>query len=142
MGARRSLCACPRNQITLFISMPKILLIEDIPDNVELVHRALSRTDYEISYSNDAETGMAMALKIIPDLILLDLGLPDYDGQTLASWLRQEETLSKTKIVVMSAWPEEAVRQVVESYKCDGYIMKPIVKLSNFISQVSSYLEK
>ncbi|HRJ74616.1 MAG TPA: response regulator [Anaerolineales bacterium] len=122
--------------------MPKILLIEDIPDNVELVHRALSRTDYEISYANDAETGMAMALKIIPDLILLDLGLPDYDGQTLASWLRQEETLSKTKIVVMSAWPEEAVRQVVESYKCDGYIMKPIVKLSNFISQVSSYLEK
>jgi DNA-binding response OmpR family regulator len=122
--------------------MPKILLIEDIPDNVELVHRALSQTGFEISYANDAETGMAMALKTIPDLILLDLGLPDYDGQTLASWLRQEETLNKAKIVVMSAWPEEAVRQVVESYKCDGYIMKPIIKLSNFISQVRSYLEK
>jgi DNA-binding response OmpR family regulator len=122
--------------------MPKILLIEDIPDNVELVHRALSQTGFEILYAHDAETGMAMALKTIPDLILLDLGLPDYDGQTLASWLRQEETLNKTKIVVMSAWPEEAVRQVVESYQCDGYIMKPIVKLSNFISQVSSYLEK
>lgn len=122
--------------------MSKILLIEDIPDNVELVHRALSRTDYEISYANDAENGMAMALKIIPDLILLDLGLPDYDGQTLAGWLRQEEVLNKTKIVVMSAWPEEAIRQVVESYKCDGYITKPIVKLSDFISQVGSFLRK
>jgi DNA-binding response OmpR family regulator len=120
--------------------MSKILLIEDIPDNVELVHRALSQTGYEISYANDAETGMAMALKIIPDLILLDLGLPDYDGQTLAGWLRQEEKLNKTKIVVMSAWPEEAIRQVVESYQCDGYITKPIVKLKDFISQVRSFL--
>lgn len=122
--------------------MPKLLLIEDIPDNVELVHRALSRTDYVISYANNAETGLAMALELVPDLILLDLGLPDYDGQTLAGWLRGEKTLNKTKIVVMSAWPEEAVRQVVESYQCDGYINKPIVKIKDFISQIDSFLKK
>jgi two-component system cell cycle response regulator DivK len=120
--------------------MPKILLIEDIPDNVELVHKALSQTGYEVSYANDAETGLAMAIKLIPDLILLDLGLPDYDGQTLAGWLREEKTLNKTKIVAMTAWPEEAARQMVESYKCDGYISKPIIKISEFISQVSSFL--
>jgi DNA-binding response OmpR family regulator len=121
--------------------MPKILLIEDIPDNVELVHRALSQTGYEVSYANDAETGLAMAVKLTPDLILLDLGLPDYDGQTLAGWLRAEETLNKTKIVAMTAWPEEAARQMVESYKCDGYISKPIIKISEFISQVRSFLK-
>ena len=122
--------------------MAKILLIEDIPDNVELVHRALSQTGYEISYAKDAETGLAMALELIPDLILLDLGLPDYDGQTLAGWLRAEKRLDNTNIVVMTAWPEEAARQVVESYKCNGYISKPIVKISDFVSQVNSFLRK
>ncbi|MBL8099101.1 MAG: response regulator [Anaerolineales bacterium] len=120
--------------------MAKILLIEDIPDNVELVSRALSQTGFEVSYASDAETGLATAIKLIPDLILLDLGLPDYDGQTLAGWLRQEESLHKTKIVALTAWPEETARQMVESYQCDGYISKPIVKISDFISQVNSYL--
>jgi CheY-like chemotaxis protein len=120
--------------------MKKILLIEDIPDNVELVHRALSQTGHEISHANDAESGLSMAVKLIPDLILLDLGLPDYDGQTLAGWLREEKTLSKTKIVAMTAWPEETARQMIESYKCDGYISKPITKISGFISQVNSFL--
>lgn len=122
--------------------MTKILLIEDLPDNVELVRKALSRTGYEISHAADAETGLAKALAERPDLILLDLGLPDYDGQTLAGWLRDEITLVDTPIVILSAWPEEAARQVVKSYRCNGYISKPIVKINEFISQVNSYLKK
>lgn len=121
--------------------MKKILLIEDIPDNVELVNRALSKTAYQVSYASDAESGLAMAIKLIPDLILLDLGLPDYDGQTLAGWLREESTLNKTKIVVLTAWPEETARQMVESYQCDGYISKPILKINEFVSQIHSFLK-
>ena len=121
--------------------MTKILLIEDIPDNVELVRRALSKSGYEISHAEDAETGLAMALAQLPDLILLDLGLPDYDGQTLAGWLRDEAVLNDTPIVVLSAWPEEAARQVVKSYRCNGYIIKPIIKINEFIDQVNSFLK-
>jgi CheY-like chemotaxis protein len=121
--------------------MTKILLIEDLPDNVELVRKALSRTGYEILHAADAETGLAMAMVHRPDLILLDLGLPDYDGQTLAGWLRDEPVLNDTPIVVLSAWPEEAARQVVKSYRCNGYISKPIVKVNEFISQVNSYIK-
>ncbi len=121
--------------------MTKILLIEDIPDNVELVRKALSRTGYEIIHAADAETGLAMALSECPDLILLDLGLPDYDGQTLAGWLRDESILDDTPIVVLTAWPEEAAKQVVESYRCNGYISKPILKINEFIAQVNSYIK-
>lgn len=121
--------------------MTKILLIEDIPDNVELVRKALSRTGYEIFHAADAETGLAMALAQHPDLILLDLGLPDYDGQTLAGWLRDEATLVDTPIVVLTAWPEEAAKQVVKSYRCNGYIIKPIIKINEFIAQVNSYIK-
>ena len=120
--------------------MTKILLIEDLPDNAELVRRALSASGYEIIHAADAETGLQMALAEIPDLILLDLGLPDYDGQTLAGWLREESVLDATLIVALTAWPEETAKQMVESYGCNGYISKPIIKVNEFISQVNSFL--
>jgi len=121
--------------------MTKILLIEDIPDNAELVRRALSASGYEIIHAVDAETGLQMALAEIPDLILLDLGLPDYDGQTLAGWLRDESVLDATLIVALTAWPEETAKQMVESYGCNGYISKPIVKVNEFVSQINSFLK-
>lgn len=121
--------------------MTKILLIEDIPDNAELVRRALSASGYEIILAADAETALQMALAEIPDLILLDLGLPDYDGQTLAGWLRDEPVLDATPIVALTAWPEETARQMVESYGCNGYINKPIVKVNEFVARINSFLK-
>ena len=120
--------------------MTKILLVEDIPDYVELVQRMLSATDYEIIHAADAETGLQRALAECPDLILLDLGLPDYDGQTLAGWLREEETLNATPIVALTAWPEKAARLMAESYGFDGYICKVITRVE-FVSQVKSFLK-
>ncbi len=121
--------------------MTKILLIEDIPDNAELVRRVLSASGYEIIHAADAETGLQMALAEIPDLILLDLGLPDYDGQTLAGWLRDESVLDATPIIALTAWPEETAKQMVESYGCNGYISKPIIKVNEFVSQINSFLK-
>jgi len=118
----------------------KILLIEDMPDNVELVRRALSSRGHEIVHAADAEAGLTMALEQLPDLILLDLGLPDYDGQTLAGWLRAEPVLNATPIIAFTAWPQETARQMVDSYGCNGYISKPIIKISDFIAQVESFL--
>lgn len=70
--------------------MTLILLVEDIPDTVELVRRALTAHGYDLIHASDAETGLQLAVEHRPALILLDLGLPDYDGQTLAGWLRAE----------------------------------------------------
>lgn len=121
--------------------MTKILLVEDIPDNAELVRKALSKSGYEVLHALDAETGMQMALEHIPDLILLDLGLPDYDGQTLAGWLRAEPVLDSTPIVAFTAWPEETAKKMVESYGFDGYICKPIIKVGEFVAKISFYLK-
>jgi len=121
--------------------MTKILLIEDILDNAELVRRALSKSGYEIVHALDAESGLQMALDQRPDLILLDLGLPDYDGQTLAGWLRAESALDSTPIVALTAWPEETAKQMVESYGCNGYICKPITRVADFVTQINSFLK-
>ena len=121
--------------------MTKILLVEDIPDNAALVRKALSGRDYEIIHAPDAETGLQLALAHIPDLILLDLGLPDYDGQTLAGWIRAESVLDSTPIVAVTAWPEETAKKMVESYGFDGYICKPIIKVADFVSRIDSFLK-
>ena len=120
--------------------MTKILLIEDTVDSVELVRRALSNRGYEVIHAVDAETGLELALAHPPDLILLDLGLPDYDGQTLAGWLRAEPVLDDTPIIAFTAWPQETARKMVDSYGCNGYISKPILKINEFVAQVDSYL--
>ena len=121
--------------------MTKILLIEDTADSVELVRRALSNRGYEVIHAVDAETGLELALAHPPDLILLDLGLPDYDGQTLAGWLRAEPVLDDTPIIAFTAWPQETARKMVDSYGCNGYISKPILKINEFVAQVDSYLK-
>lgn len=121
--------------------MTKILVIEDMPDNAELTRRILTSAGYQVVGAPDGETGMQKAVDEQPDLILLDLGLPDYDGQTVAGWLRADPATANIPIVVFSAWPEETARKMATSYGCDGFIGKPMVKASQFLSQIAAYVK-
>ena len=121
--------------------MKKILIIEDAPDSVEVVRRALASNGFQVFAAPDAETGLRMARAQLPDLILLDLGLPDYDGQTLIGWLRDEPALTQTPIIAFTAWPHETARQMVESYGCNGYIPKPIERINDFVETIKTFLK-
>jgi DNA-binding response OmpR family regulator len=105
--------------------MARILYIEDIEDNSALVQRILVSRGHEFFWANNAGQGFEMALNKQPDLILLDLGLPDSDGQTLSVWLRNEPTLEHVPIIVLTAWPEEVASDTVQAYGLDGYLCKP-----------------
>jgi two-component system cell cycle response regulator DivK len=106
--------------------MPKILLIEDIDDNAALIQKVVSARGYEIFWAKNGQSGLEMASEISPDLILLDLGLPDIDGQTLVKYLRSVPKLEDTPIIVVTAWPEETAKLMVSAYGCDGYVGKPV----------------
>lgn len=121
--------------------MKKVLMIEDIFDNAELARKMLDSGGYEVFHALDAETGLQMAQDILPDLILLDLGLPDYDGQTLVGWLRADPKTAHIPIVACTAWPEETARAMADSYGCNGYISKPLPKVSQFLSQIRSLIK-
>lgn len=122
--------------------MTKILIVEDIPDNAELARRIMSSRGYEVFHAMDAETGLDMALADPPDLILLDLGLPDHDGLTLAGWFRAEETLREIPIIAFTAWPAETAKHMAETYGCNGFISKPIGSVREFAEIVESFLRK
>jgi CheY-like chemotaxis protein len=118
---------------------PTILLIEDNPHNARIMSRVLEKHEYTILHAEDGETGLGMALAEHPDLILLDLGLPDVDGQTVAAWLKQNEMLRHVPLVVVTAWPSETAGQMVAAYGCQGYIPKPI-DTRQFPNQIAAFL--
>jgi len=119
--------------------MAKILYIEDIEDNLTLVQKIITSQGHEYFRANNAENGLEMALLNQPDLILLDLGLPDSDGQTLSVWLRNEPGLENVPIIVLTAWPEEVARHTVEAYELDGYLCKPF-SLSDLVNIINATL--
>jgi len=121
--------------------MTTILIIEDIPDNAELARKALTAGGYATLHAPDAESGLQMAQGLQPDLILLDLGFPDYDGQPLAGWLRADPQTAAIPIVAFTAWPEETARQMAVTYGCRGYIAKPIVRVNDFLAKIASFLK-
>src|SRR5512134_682021 len=121
--------------------MSTILIVEDIADNAELVRRIMSARGHAVLHASDAESGLQLALSQPPDLILLDLGLPDYDGLTLAGWLRAEPALSQVPIIAYTAWPPETARQMAETYGCNGYIAKPIGSVKRFAEEIESFLK-
>jgi len=119
--------------------MAKILYIEDIEDNLTLVQKIITSRGHELLWANNAEKGLEMATSNQPDLILLDLGLPDSDGQTLSVWLRSEPTLENIPIIVLTAWPEEVARHTVDAYGLDGYLCKPF-SLTELVQLVDTAL--
>lgn len=118
--------------------MSVIVIIDDNPDNVRLAARLL-RGEHQVHTAADGEAGLTLVFDIKPDLVLVDLGLPDIDGQAIIGMIRQNPLLSQTRTVAFTAYPEEVAAQIARVYKCDGVIHKPI-NTRAFPAQVASYL--
>ena len=116
-----------------------ILMIEDNANNALLVKRVLEAKAFQVTHAEDGESGLQMAMETKPDLILLDLGLPDVDGQTLASFIKRVPDLEHVPLIALTAWPEDTARSMAKAYGCDGYIAKPI-NARTFADEVASYL--
>ena len=119
--------------------MTKILYIEDIEDNITFVQKVVASRGHEFFSARNAEKGLEVALDIHPDLILLDLGLPDADGQTLSVWLRSDPSLEAVPIVALTAWPDDVARSTVEAYHLNGYLCKPF-SLADLVRTINAVL--
>lgn len=107
--------------------MPKrILCVEDNPQNMRLVRKILQHHGYEIMEAEDGLTGVDMALEHLPDLVLMDINLPDIDG--LEATHRIKETLPQLPIVALTANAMYGDEERILAAGCDGYISKPVSK--------------
>lgn len=121
--------------------MSRIVVIEDNPLNARMAHKLLSRAGHDVVVAEDGEIGLNAVLNDPPDLILIDLGLPDIDGQTIIGMLHMEDALSGVPIIAFTAWPQEEAFEMAQAYGCDGIITKPI-NTRTFADEINSYLDK
>ncbi|MBI4846601.1 MAG: response regulator [Candidatus Omnitrophica bacterium] len=102
----------------------KVLIIEDKAGEATLVKILLKEAGLESEIANNGNTGLVKALELKPDLITLDLGLPDMDGFELCQRLKKEPSLSHTIIVVLSVIDDlEDIKKALKA-GADDYIIK------------------
>ncbi len=118
---------------------PTILYIEDNRDNRKLVNRVLSAAGFDVIGVCDGFAGLDYVQNQTPDLILIDLQLPQIDGYTVTSKLRELSRLRETPIVALTANVLKEDRERSFQAGCNGFINKPI-NVDLLPRQVESYL--
>jgi two-component system cell cycle response regulator DivK len=119
--------------------MTRILIMEDDAHQSRLMRRLLEHAGYDVLVAPDGESGLRTAMSAMPDLILLDMGLPDLDGQTVAGLIKGSTLLSKIPLVAVTAWPQDFAAEMATAYGCDGYLSKPI-SARDFARQIGEFL--
>src|SRR5258706_11696581 len=104
----------------------RILYIEDNPDNRMLVKRVLEAEGYQLLEAANARDGLQQALAETPDLILMDINLPEVDGYTTTARIKATPGLASVKIIAVTANVMKGDREKTLAAGCDGYITKPI----------------
>jgi signal transduction histidine kinase/DNA-binding response OmpR family regulator len=117
----------------------KILHVEDNPDNRRLVRRILVGEGYQVLDAADGLEGVELAVREQPDLILLDINLPRFDGYEAAAAMRAFPTLQSTLIVAVTAYTSSGDRERILTAGCNGYIAKPI-DVDRFPRQIEEFL--
>ncbi len=118
---------------------PCVLYIEDNLDNLILVRRILKADGFEVLEATTAMEGLTIAEQYLPDVILMDINMPDMDGLVATQMLRQIPALYHTPVVAVTAnLMRDVLNQALDA-GCDGYIPKPI-DVDSFADQVSSFL--
>lgn len=105
---------------------PRILYIEDERSTFELVRQSLKLLGYNVTRANSGQQGLTMMRKQKPDLLLLDLMMPDVNGWDVYRAIKTDEQLADIPVIVITAKLSDQDRVVIEDLpKADDYIVKP-----------------
>ena len=118
---------------------PRVLYVEDSIDNLVLVRRVLKAAGFDLLEATSAKEGIEIAERDLPDLILMDINMPEMDGLAATIYLRHNPALSHVPIVALTANVMRDVLDEALAAGCDGYIAKPI-KVDELPDQIMSYL--
>lgn len=121
--------------------MSLIVVIEDNEQSARMAEKLLKRAGHEVLVAGDGEVGLTTVFENQPDLVLIDLGLPDIDGQTVVSLIRQQSTYDHIPVIAFTAWPKDTAQSMVQAYGCDDVLTKPI-NTRTFSDQIQEFLEK
>ena len=121
--------------------MPKILMIEDNEQNRDALSRRLQRHGYDVITAIDGRQGITMAQAELPDLILMDLNLPDVDGWEATRMLKEAPETRAIPIMAMTAHAIAGDEERALQAGCDDYHAKP-VEFQRLLTQIEALLAK
>jgi len=118
-----------------------ILYVEDNPDNRTLVRRILLSEDYSLIEATDAYNAIEILKGTRPDLILMDINMPDMDGYTLTSKIKSMPGFERVPILALTANVMRGDKEKTLEAGCDGYIQKPL-DIDQLVREVERFISR
>ncbi len=119
----------------------KILVVEDNPDNREIMSAVLRHRGYEVMEAEDAETALELVGDHKPDLVLMDISLPRMDGYQATARLRELPHTAAVPVIAVSAHAFLQERRAAWEVGFDSYLTKPVAP-SRIVEEVDRFLGK
>ena len=116
-----------------------VLIVEDNELNMKLFHDLLDANGYHTLQTSDGMEVLDIAQKHSPDLILMDIQLPEVSGLEVTKWLKEDDHLRKIPVVAVTAFAMKGDEEVIRDGGCEAYISKPI-SVTNFLETVRKFL--
>ncbi|MGI9481769.1 MAG: response regulator [Hyphomicrobiales bacterium] len=119
--------------------MPKtILIVEDNELNMKLFHDLLEAHGYQTLQTADGLSALDIARENRPDLILMDIQLPEVSGLEVTKWLKEDEELRSIPVVAVTAFAMKGDEEKIIEGGCEAYISKPI-SVNSFLETVDRF---
>jgi len=129
----------PLRKATHQVMSKKVLIVEDNELNMKLFHDLLDSQGYETLQTREGLQALALARLHRPDLILMDIQLPEISGLEVTKWLKDDEELSHIPVVAVTAFAMKGDEERIRQGGCEAYISKPI-SVMHFLDTVRKHL--
>ena len=117
----------------------KVLIVEDNELNMKLFHDLIEACGHEILETRDGIEALKLARQHHPDLILMDIQLPEVSGLEVTRWLKEDDELRSIPVIAVTAFAMKGDEEKIRSGGCEAYIAKPI-SVSNFLDTIGRFL--
>ena len=120
-------------------STKKVLIVEDNPLNMKLFNDLLEAHGYFTLQTRDGVEALRMARQHRPDLILMDIQLPEVSGLEVTKWLKEDDDLRAIPVIAVTAFAMKGDEEKIRDGGCEAYIAKPI-SVASFMRTVERFL--
>ncbi len=117
----------------------RVLIVEDNDLNMKLFNDLLVAHGYDTLQTKDGVEALALAQQHRPDLILMDIQLPEVSGLEVTKWIKEDKSLSMIPIIAVTAFAMKGDREKMRDGGCEDYIAKPI-SVASFLQTVERFL--
>ena len=116
-----------------------VLIVEDNELNMKLFHDLLEANGYKTLQTKDGMEALKIARKSRPDLILMDIQLPEVSGLEVTKWIKEDDDLRAIPVIAVTAFAMKGDEEKIREGGCEDYIAKPI-SVGKFLETVRRYL--